>query len=70
MGNIVRLVPKSELERIRLVREARAIYDSIFPPTDVVGERPDGPVSQGTQPGEKGLLPREKRSDFVRKFLM
>jgi zinc/manganese transport system substrate-binding protein len=65
MGNIVRLVPKSELERIRLVREARAIYDSIFPPTDVVGERPDGRVSQRTQPGEKGLLPREKRSDLV-----
>ena len=57
MGDIVRLVPKSELERIRLIREARAIYDSIFPPTDVVGERPDGRVSQGTQPGRKGLLP-------------
>jgi len=57
MGDIVRLVPKSELERIRLIREARAIYDSIFPPTDVVGERPDGSVSQETQPGRKGLLP-------------
>jgi hypothetical protein len=56
MGNIVRLVPKSELERIRLVREARAIYDSIFPPTDVVGEPPDGRASQGTQPGETDLL--------------
>lgn len=31
MGDIVRLVPKSELERDRLIREARAIYDSIFP---------------------------------------
>src|SRR6267154_5857857 len=60
MGDIVRLVPKSELERIRLIRETRAIYDSIFPPTDVVGERPDGRVSQGTQPGGRGLLPRER----------
>ncbi|WP_174718951.1 MULTISPECIES: hypothetical protein [Bradyrhizobium] len=31
MGDIVRFVPKSELERARLIREARAIYDSIFP---------------------------------------
>ena len=31
MGEVVRFVPKSELERIRLIREARAIYDSIFP---------------------------------------
>ncbi|MGY8705019.1 hypothetical protein RAD16_04645 [Bradyrhizobium sp. 18BD] len=33
MGDIVRFVPKSELERARLIAEARAIYDSIFPPT-------------------------------------
>jgi hypothetical protein len=31
MGDIVRFVPKSKLERARLIREARAIYDSIFP---------------------------------------
>lgn len=31
MGEIVQLIPKSELERARLIREARAIYDSIFP---------------------------------------
>jgi hypothetical protein len=30
MGDISRLIPKSELERFRLIREARAIYDSIF----------------------------------------
>jgi len=41
MGEIVGLVSKSERERIRLIREARAIYDSIFPPTDAVSERPD-----------------------------
>jgi len=32
VGEIVRFVPKSELERARLIAEARAIYDSIFPP--------------------------------------
>jgi hypothetical protein len=58
MGEIVRLVSKSELERIRLIREARAIYDSIFPPADALDERPDGRVSHGTQPDGKGLLPR------------
>jgi len=31
VGEIVRFVPKSELERARLIAEARAIYDSIFP---------------------------------------
>ncbi len=34
MGEVIRFVPKSELERARLVREARAIYDSVFPPND------------------------------------
>jgi hypothetical protein len=32
MGEVIRFVPKSERERARLIREARAIYDSIFPP--------------------------------------
>ena len=33
MGEIVRFTPKSELEPARLIHEARAIYDSIFPPS-------------------------------------
>ncbi len=32
MGEVIRFIPKSELERARLVRETRAIYESIFPP--------------------------------------
>jgi hypothetical protein len=39
MGEVIRFIPKSELERARLVREARAIYDSIFPPADAVSEQ-------------------------------
>ena len=31
MGDVVRFIPKSELERARLIREARAKYESIFP---------------------------------------
>ena len=36
MGEVIRFVPKSELERARLIREARSIYESIFP-SDAVG---------------------------------
>jgi hypothetical protein len=39
MGDVVRFVPKSERERARLIREARAIYDSVFPPSDPVREQ-------------------------------
>jgi hypothetical protein len=41
MGEIIRFVPKSGRERARLIREARAIYDSIFPPADPVSEQRD-----------------------------
>jgi hypothetical protein len=42
MAEIVGFVSKSEFERVRLIREVRAIYDSIFPPADAVDVRPDG----------------------------
>lgn len=41
MGDIIRFVSKSERERARLIREARAIYDSVFPPSDPVREQRD-----------------------------
>jgi len=41
MGEIVQFVSKSEHERARLIREARAMYDSIFPPADPVSTRRD-----------------------------
>ena len=41
MGEVIRFVPKSERERVRLIREARAIYDSVFPPSDPVREQRD-----------------------------
>jgi hypothetical protein len=34
MGEVIRFVSKAELERARLIREARARYDSIFPPAE------------------------------------
>jgi len=34
VAEVVQFVSKSELERARLIREARAIYESIFPPAE------------------------------------
>ena len=45
MGEVIRFIPKSERERARLIREARAIYDSVFPPAAPVNEHGDqGPA--------------------------
>ena len=41
MGEVIRFVSRSERERIRLIREARAIYDSVFPAADPVSEQQD-----------------------------
>jgi len=60
MGEVVRFVSKSERERVRLIREARAIYDGIFPPADPVRERHDkAPISYavgGANRSDRGLL--------------
>jgi hypothetical protein len=48
MGEVVRFISKSEQERLRLIREAHAIYDSVFPPADPVGEpRDEAPATHG-----------------------
>ncbi|WP_407187062.1 hypothetical protein [Bradyrhizobium centrosematis] len=41
MGEVIRFVSKSERERVRLIQEARAIYDSIFPPADPANDGQD-----------------------------
>jgi hypothetical protein len=41
MGEVIRFIPKSELERARLVREARALYESIFPQAVASSEQRD-----------------------------
>jgi hypothetical protein len=40
MGEVIRFVPKSELERNRLIQEARAMYERVFPPADQASEQP------------------------------
>ena len=49
VGEVVQFVPKSDLERARLIREARAIYDSIFPPADRVSEQQEPDEPHGVQ---------------------
>ena len=39
MGEVIRFVPKAELERARLIREARANYERIFPRADSAREQ-------------------------------
>jgi hypothetical protein len=41
LGEVVRFIAKSDLERARLIREARAIYESIFPPAVPVSQERD-----------------------------
>jgi hypothetical protein len=46
MGEVIRFVSKSERERARLIRVARAMYDSIFPPVDPISVQQDrAPIS-------------------------
>jgi hypothetical protein len=41
MGEVVQFISKAERERLRLIREARANYDSVFPPGDAVNKQRD-----------------------------
>lgn len=51
MVEVIQFVSKSERERDRLIREARAIYDSIFPPNDPVeASRSAVPQRQTNEP--------------------
>ena len=48
MGEVVRFIPKAERERARLIQEARAIYDSIFPSSAPAGGQDKTPATYGT----------------------
>jgi hypothetical protein len=51
MGEVIQFVSKSERERERLIREARAIYDSIFPPADPVSDQSSGGTARRSDGG-------------------
>jgi hypothetical protein len=44
MGEVIQFIPKAERERLRLIREARAMYDSVFPSSDTVGQGDIAPI--------------------------
>lgn len=56
MGQVIQFVSKSERERIRLIQEARAIYDSIFPSADSAGQRQHKATIDGAAGGDVGNL--------------
>ena len=46
MGEVIKLLSKADLERARLTREAREIYESIFP-TEAPAAKAVPPVKPG-----------------------
>ena len=62
MDEFFRFVSRSERERVRLILEARAIYDSVFPPTDPVSKRQDGMPASYTGIGANGQSSEESFS--------
>lgn len=58
MGEVVRFIPKSERERTRLIRQARALYNSIFPPAAWITEQQASDTIRGVKAprGDEGLV--------------
>jgi hypothetical protein len=55
MGEVIRFVSKSERERIRLIRQARAFYESVFPPATPDGKQRDRAPASDDFSGEVAL---------------
>lgn len=60
MGDFVRFVSRSDLERARLIREARAIYESVFP-TEEVGGAHRTTATPGREKADDTALRRSER---------
>ena len=69
MSEVIEFVSKSEQERARLIREARAIYDSVFPPFDPIREQRDKESASQMRTGadargaSAALSPQDPRPD-------
>lgn len=48
MGEVIQFIPKAERERLRLIREARAIYDSVLPSSEAIGTHGAAAAAQVT----------------------
>jgi hypothetical protein len=42
MGEVIQFISKAERERLRLIREARAIYDGVFPSSEAIAKSSAG----------------------------
>ncbi|MEK9283739.1 hypothetical protein MTR72_29595 [Bradyrhizobium sp. ISRA442] len=51
MGEVIQFVSRSERERARLIKEARAIYDSIFPAAEPVAQQDNATITRGNDGG-------------------
>jgi hypothetical protein len=71
MGEVVRFVSRSEIERARLIREARAIYDSIFPPTDAAKSQFDNetPHPRVALPSDEPAFESQQAVHLVEDFV-
>ena len=47
MGEVIQFIPKAERERLRLIREARALYDSVFPSSYSAHDQRDDGANAG-----------------------
>jgi hypothetical protein len=57
MGEVIQFIPKAERERVRLIREARAIYDSIFPSSEPAAGQGQGTAGNAAAGARDGALP-------------
>lgn len=46
MGEVIRFVSKADRERMRLIQQARARYESIFPSADAINEQHDASMAR------------------------
>lgn len=56
MGEVIQFVTRSERERLRLIKEARAIYDSIFPQEPLNGQHDNSTISRAVGRGDGSNL--------------
>ena len=45
MGEVIPFISRAERERIRLIREARTNYESVFPSDPLTRQREESPIS-------------------------
>ncbi|WGD52046.1 hypothetical protein QA641_42730 [Bradyrhizobium sp. CB1650] len=56
MGEVIQFVSRSERERARLIKEARAIYDSIFPQEPVSAQQDNATITRAVSGNDRGKL--------------